>query len=112
MEQKHPQQKPSEHPDLLHWHGSADWVSDLSPLTVDELLSRSPGDLLDELLRFRGETPFGANRNGLCRVVTEAAKSNCAWGLDLAKSLTQQKQWHSDLGAGLLSAWRQWPDDT
>lgn len=39
---QYPDWLPSDHPDLTHWTGSADWVGSESPWSVEQLLARPP----------------------------------------------------------------------
>ena len=44
-------------------------------------------------------------REELVRAVTEAAKQNPTWGIDLADELAGAAQWDSDLWKGIINAW-------
>ncbi len=50
----YPEWLPSEHPDMTLWMGSVS-VGYQSPMTVEQLLSRSPAEQLDELLNYQGD---------------------------------------------------------
>ena len=100
--------RPSEHPDLTHYH-STSWVSDdegpESPWSVEELLSRPAGERLEQLLSFRDGSPFEPSRRGLLGTVGEAARRDFTWGLALADALTKSEDWDSDLWTTLLRSW-------
>ncbi len=98
--------RPSEHPDLTHYHWSG-WgcKGSESPWSVEELLSRPAGEWLEQLLSFRGDSPFEPNRDGLLRSVGEAAGRDFGWGLALAHALAGSGDPDSDLWTTLLRAW-------
>ncbi len=73
---------------------------------VETLLSRPPGDWLDELLPFRGESPSGPDRHELLAKVTRAAQHEFRWGADLAHALTDGQHWDTDVWIALFRAWR------
>ena len=73
---------------------------------VETLLSRPPGDWLDELLPFRRESPSGPDRHDLLANVTRAAQHDFPWGGDLAHALTGGQHWDTDVWIALFRAWR------
>jgi hypothetical protein len=99
---QYPDWRPSEHPDLTHWVGSADWAGSESPWSVEQLLALEPREQLDELLNFKGDTFHGPSRDGLLACIREACKQTTAWALDLAQTLTTRNQWTSDLWPSLI----------
>jgi hypothetical protein len=52
---QYPDWRLSDHPDLTHWMGSANWVGSESPWSVEQLLVREPRDQLDDLLNYKGD---------------------------------------------------------
>lgn len=56
---QYPDWRLSDHPDLTHWMGSADWVGSESPWSVEQLLAREPREQLDDLLSFKGDHFYG-----------------------------------------------------
>ncbi|HYD60897.1 MAG TPA: SIR2 family protein [Noviherbaspirillum sp.] len=94
---QYPTWRLSEHPDLTHWSGPAEWLDDKSPWTVDQLLEIAPVDQLNELLEYKAEGLFGPNRDGLTNAVREACKKNSQWGFLLAEAIIDRKLWKSDL---------------
>lgn len=100
----YPEFKPREHPDLTHWIGSG-WVGPQSPWTVDELLSKSAKELLNELLSFQTTEFLGPSREGLVAAIAEATKKNFEWGYELAGNLADSGEWETDLWSGLMRAW-------
>ena len=107
IRQRYPDFRPSEHPDLTHYH-STSWGRDEdpdSPWSVEELLSRPAGEWLERLVSFRGDNPFEPNRDGLLRSVGEAAQRDFTWGLALADALAESEEWDSALWTTLLRAW-------
>lgn len=103
---QYPDWQPTDHPDLTHWSGTAEWVGDESPWPVEQLLSRSPSEQLDDLLNFKSTSPHrrfdGPSRDGLLAKVREACKQKAGWGFALAQALTGRALWPSDLWPALL----------
>jgi hypothetical protein len=113
--EKFPESSPREHPDFTSWvsSGGAEWIGDRSPWSVEELLSKSPSEWITDLLSFKGNSFLGPDRDGLIILLTEAAKQEIQWGLELANELEQHGGWESDLWRGLFRAWEEWsPDKT
>lgn len=111
LQNKYPQWRPSEHPDLSHWSGDAVWVGPQSPWAVEQLLARSAAEWLDELLTFKGEKFLGPDRDGLLQYLTDAIKQDFEWGQGLADALASRNNYDSDLWEALLRAWSEWPND-
>jgi hypothetical protein len=102
---KYPEFKPSDNPDMSHWM-TGGWIGPRSPWTADELLGRRPIEWLHELLSFQATDVLGADRHGLISTITEAAKRDTTWGLELADSLATAGEWATDLWQGLFDTWR------
>lgn len=99
---EHPIWQPSDHPDLTHWVGSAEWVGLQSPWTVEQLLAREPREQLDELLSFKGSRFDGPDRVGLIEAVKEACKQQDRWAFSLAEVLIERSLWSSDLWSAVI----------
>ena len=97
---------PREHSDFHVWIPKASWIPDVSPWSVDELLSKPPLEWIDALLSFR-EGPIKPipNRAGLVNTVGEATKHKFEWGMGLADGLSMKAEWRSDLWRGLIQGW-------
>ena len=98
--------------DVITQHPELSPPSDDCPVptetwTVDKLLSRSPADVLDELLPFQQESPRGPNRHDLLSTVAKAAQTKLDWGTDIAAALTGRELWDADLWISLIQAWRE-----
>lgn len=93
----YPDWRLSEHPDLTHWFGSADWVGSQSPWSIEQLLTRTPREQLDDLLNFQGKRFDGPDRDGLIATIREACKQQTPWAFDLAEVLAERSLWTSDL---------------
>jgi len=98
----YPDWRPSDHPDLTHWTGSADWVGSESPWSVEQLLAREPREQLDELLNFTGNSFEGPSRGGLLGNIRDACKQNARWPFALAQALTERSLWSSDVWPPLI----------
>jgi hypothetical protein len=92
----------SDHPDLTHWTGSADWVGSESPWSLEQLLAREPPEQLDDLLNFKGNRFDGPSRDGLLTNVREACKQKAIWAFALAQALAERALWPSDLWPALI----------
>jgi hypothetical protein len=102
----YPEWLPSEHPDLTHWMGAADWVGSRSPWPVEELLARDAIERLDEMLVFEGNRFGGPDRGGLIETVREACKQRSTWGFALADALAARQLWSSDLWPAVIRGWQ------
>jgi hypothetical protein len=99
--------RPSDHPDLTHWSGSADWVGSQSPWSVVQLLAQDPDAQLDELLTFKGDSCGGPDREGLIATVREASMQRAQWGFALANALAARLLWKSDLWPAVIRGWQE-----
>jgi len=104
---EYPNWGPSDHPDFTHWHGPVRWVSDQSPFSSEELLSRAPHEQLDELLTFTGSHFGGPNRDGLIKTVKEACKQQVQWAFALSEALVEGSRWSSDLWPAVIQGWQE-----
>lgn len=92
----------SEHPDLTHWTGAAEWVGSKSPWSTEQLVAHPPNEQLDALLEFKGTDFDGPSREGLLSAVRDAAKSAPDWAFQLVVELEERKLWSSDLWSATL----------
>ncbi len=107
---EYPDFQPKKHPDLTHWMETG-WVGSRSPYTVEQLLDKPAAEWIEELLAFKGDEFLGPDENGLRITISEAAKKNLDWGLNLATELGKKSAWGTDLWGGLLQAWEEWSTD-
>lgn len=101
----YPKWQLSEHPDMTHWMSSG-WVGPRSPWTVEQLLSKSPTEQLEELLSFQGDRFRGPDRNGLLSAIQEACKQQPTWAFDLDEGISARARWDSDLWGAMLRGLR------
>lgn len=99
---QYPEWRLSDHPDLTHWMGSADWMGSESPWSVEQLLAREPREQLDDLLTFTGNRFDGPSREGLLTNGREACKQNASWAFALGQALAERSLWSSDLWPALI----------
>lgn len=92
----------SDHPDLTHWVGSADWVSSESPWSVEQLIGRTPRESINDLLNFSEEQFGEPNRDGLLACIREACKQEIEWAFALTQALNECAQWSSDIWPALF----------
>ncbi|MFQ6759443.1 MAG: DUF4020 domain-containing protein [Deltaproteobacteria bacterium] len=106
---EYPDWGPSDHLDLLHWSGSAEWTGSQSPWTVDQLLAREPGEQLDDFLTFKGKgnSLHEPDRVGLIAAIKEACKFQPFWAFALAKELAAKFLWTSDLWPAVIRGWQE-----
>ena len=102
---KNPDFKPREHPDLTHWSSPVQDVVMQGPWTVEELLAKPAADWLGDLLSFQSTELNGRDFLGLRRDVSEAARRNFDWGLELADALAKGGEWDVHFWADLIHAW-------
>ena len=105
LQQQVPDFKQQEHPDLPVYTTGPEYYEPQSPWTLSELLSRPPNEWVAELLSFQGEGFFGPSREGLLRVVEEAAIEKFKWGIGLADAFANRGDWDVDLWPPLIRAW-------
>ena len=101
---RYPEFTPQDHPDLTHWSHP---LGAEHPWSVEELLSRSAREWLDDLLSFCPESPLGPGRYDAISAVAAAAKRDFRWGAGLAVALAGCNRWDSDLWIALFRAWRE-----
>jgi len=99
---QYPEWRLSEHPDLTHWVGSADWTGSESPWSVEQFLAREPYEQIDELLSFKSNDAVGPSREGMLNTCREACKQNANWAFTLAQVLVERTLWSSDLWSVLI----------
>jgi hypothetical protein len=101
---RHPEFRPRGHPDLDVVFGPirVGWAS---PLTAQELVSKEPQEVLEFLLSFQPSDPFGADREGLTRSVSEAVSVSRDWGLRLATALDKNPTQKEDLWQAIAQGW-------
>ena len=100
-----PDFEPREHPEHLKWVGNVGWVGPQSPWIIEELLSKSAEEWIEELLSFKQEKFLGPDRQGLVFAIGEAAKQDFQWGLALANALVDKAEWDADIWPALVNAW-------
>lgn len=111
LSEKFPELRPREHQDFTHWTSGAERVKPNSPWAVDELLAQPASEWVDQLLSFKGDEFRGPNRRDGTQTISEAAKKQPKWGMDLAAELASKNEWKTDLWGALVSAWADWPDE-
>jgi hypothetical protein len=103
----HPDFQPREHPNLNWWVGPGGFVSPVSPLGTDEILSSTPEKLLADLAAAERDEFIGPSREGLLRGVSEAVARQHKWSLDLVQKLKVTEFWESDLWKAIVNGWTQ-----
>jgi hypothetical protein len=103
----HPDFRPREHPNLNWWVGPGGFVSPISPLGTDDILSSTPEKLLAELATAKRDEFIEPSREGLLRGVSESVARQHEWSLDLVRALTAREFWESDLWKAIVNGWTQ-----
>lgn len=91
-----------EEPELV----TTDWAGPRSPRSVEDLLGSAPDD--DDFLEFLvsyDEHGWDESREGLLEVLQVAARREFGWSMALARNLSSQGAWDSDLLPRLIGAW-------
>jgi hypothetical protein len=99
--------RPREHPNLDWWVGPGGFVSPVSPLGTDEILSSTPEKLLAGLAAAKRDEFTGPSRGGLLRGVSEAVARRYEWGRQLVGTLKASGFWESDLWKAIVNGWSQ-----
>lgn len=102
---QYPDFEPGDYPDLISFSVKTSFEEPRSPLSVQELLERPIEDLKTELLGFQDQDPYGPNRSGLHLAIQEAATQSFEWGIELADSLIEEREWDTHLWSPLMRAW-------
>ena len=102
-----PDFQPREHPNLDWWVGPGGFVSPVSPLGTDDILSSTPEKLLADLAAAQRDEFTGPSRGGLLRGVSEAVARRYEWGLQLVGTLKAVESWESDLWGAIVNGWAQ-----
>ncbi len=103
-QEAHPDFKPPEHPDLHYW--TVESEGPRSPLTVEELLGKSPEEAIDWLLVYQGDKFMGPGRKGLLITIIEAVGQSFKWSWQLVMVLQEKEKWSSDIWGSVLNGWQ------
>ena len=105
---KYPTLRPERFLDLLpptpNW-GPRFFGGPQSTWTAEELLSRTPGEQLDDLLTIEEEGPLSLHPSGVQTEVEKAAIKDFGWGLSMADALIEACKWDSEYWISIMSAW-------
>ena len=102
IQAKHPDWRPSEHPDFTSWTGVGAWRGTPSPWSAEQLLTWKPAEKLDEIVSYTQPDRFGSGRDGLHDSVRDACMQNFGWGFELADALIIRGEWSSDLWPNVM----------
>jgi Domain of unknown function (DUF4020) len=103
----HPDFEPRQQPNLDWSVGPGGWVSPVSPVGTDEILSSTPEKLLLDLAAAKPNEFIGPSREGLLYKVSEAVARQFEWSLDLVRTLRQRESWEPDLWKAIVNGWKQ-----
>jgi hypothetical protein len=103
----HPDFGPREQPNLDWWTGQGGWVSPMSPVGTEEILSSTPEKLLADLASAKRDEFMGPSREGLLYKVSDAVARNCDWSLSLARALQERDLREADLWRAVAGGWKQ-----
>jgi hypothetical protein len=83
-----------------------EWVGPQSPISVEELISKPPSEIIEFLLTYQGEKFLGPDREGLLSTVQEAVARSFTWSWELVKELEAREEWSTDLWDAFISGWQ------
>ncbi len=113
LQTRYPELEPRDNPDLLVPVSKAYWVRHISPWTIDELLSRSGAEWVDEVLEYKPPS-WGSlvnedqmDEKRAAKGVREAATREVSWGVEFANELVCREEWRRDLWQELIGSWRE-----
>ena len=105
---QYPRFMPREHPDFTSYLTTG---SIKSPWKVERLLARPAHEWLSNLLNYQSSWEekilFNKSRHGLLLEISEAAKRDTVWSLDLADAMAEKSEWESDLWEWIIYAWEE-----
>jgi len=104
VQEAHPDFKPPEHPDLHYW--TVESEGPRSPLTVEELLGKSPQKTIDWLLVYQGDKFTGPDRKDLLTAIIEAVGQSFKWSWQLVMVLQEKEKWSSDIWGSIFNGWQ------
>lgn len=101
----HPEFQPREYPDL-DWYGTVGWIGLQSPITLNELISKPPSEIIEFLLTYQGGNILEPNREGLLFTVKNAVVLSFSWCWELVKELKSREKWSTDIWDAVISGWQ------
>ena len=87
------------------------FITEQSPWSVGELLSKPAAGQIDYLLNYKDEGPVDdgsldiVSRKGLLEEITKAITKDFGWGIGLADALSEAEESSTDLWGSLMHAW-------
>jgi hypothetical protein len=105
MAAKHSKFGPRNHPDLDVVLGPVQ-IGSRSPVSAQELLSKTPQEQFEYLATFETKTPLEPDREGLIGTVAEAVALSYNWGMRLVLVLLEKSSWDSDLWKAVVEGWK------
>ena len=110
FQHEHPDFAPREYPDFdgLIIEGR---TIPQSPITADELLTKSPREIAEWLLTYQGDRFWEPNREGLLEELKIAIAKSFEWGWELVTSLREREEWDTDIWRVIFRAWQEIPMD-
>ena len=103
----YPQFRSREHPDLENIQIAETGSTEQSPLTVAELIAKTPQEQIGFLLSYNPEySPNCLTRTNLLHAVASAITKAYAWGIALAEILESRALWQSDMWPSIVDGWK------
>jgi hypothetical protein len=116
ISEAHPEFVPHEHPDMDAWIGTATYLIANSPQSHQELLSKTPEQLVDFIVGFEPTDTFRESRSALLQQLSTAVASDFEWGRRFANAMAERQLWNADVWNAILEGWRSsitadlWPE--
>lgn len=107
IKKTYPNFKPIEHPDLDYYMSDFECIGNHSPVTVEELLNKSPTEEnIEWLLVYEKRNKWGdSERDGLLNTLKEATAKSYAWSMQWVTALQDKNKWNSDIWESFFRGW-------
>ncbi len=113
LQTQYPEWEPREHPGRPFYLEGPYSVRQISPWSIEDLLSRSTTELVDKVLDFNSSS-WGSLIEGdrmdkatAAQAVREVSIRDVNKGLDVANELVRREEWQQDLWKELLKSWKE-----
>ena len=103
IQEAYPEFKPHKYPNFEHYFEAQ--IGSQSPITVEEILSRHPSEIIGWLLSYQGEEFMGPDRLGLLSTVSQTVAQSFDWGWQLVEVLKGKNEWATDLWPSIIRGW-------
>ena len=112
LQTRHTEWERKDNPDLL-FEVRPYWVRQISPWSVEDLLSLPTTELVDKVLDFNPPSwdssivGYRMDEKTAAQAVREVSIRDVNKGLDVANELVRREEWRQDFWRGLLKSWKE-----